>query len=281
MPDSQLHGMFEHLTILRLIGAALFGLLTWAVLRLLGISAELLAHRYGRQRALIADILPIVRLLVGGSLIVIMVFFIISPPVSALFAVSAAIGLALGLGARDLVGNLIAGLVLRINRPFKVGDMVDSNGHYGKVLAFDLCAIRLQTFDDRVVTLPNTLLLGNVVVNRTGSGVNTLVTVDFHLPASVDADQVKLLAYEAAVSSPYVYLKQPVSVLVADEFRQAFLTTFRIRAHVIDHRLEQLMASDVTARLKHELRIRGISPTAADHPPSPSLPYYALPNRPR
>ena len=82
--------------------------------------------------------------------------------------------------------------------------------------------------------------------------------IEFRLPASVDVKQVKDLATEAAAASPYVYLKKPIVVVVADEFDRTFLTKFSIKCYVLDVRLERLLASDVLERLKEEIVARGI-----------------------
>jgi small-conductance mechanosensitive channel len=85
-----------------------------------------------------------------------------------------------------------------------------------------------------------------------------MVVIEFTLPASVDVKQVKELAAEAAAASPYVYLKKPIIVVVADQFDRTFLTRFSIKCYVLDVRLERLLASDVMERLKEEIVAQGI-----------------------
>ena len=50
-----------------------------------------------------------------------------------LLTISASIGLAVGLGAQDLIRNLIAGVLMLFERPFLVGDMIGVGDHYGEV----------------------------------------------------------------------------------------------------------------------------------------------------
>jgi len=65
-------------------------------------------------------------------------------------------------------------------------------------------------------------------------------------------------AWEAVPSSPYVYLKKPVLVLVEDTFNRTFLTRFAVKAYVLDVRLERVFASDVQERIKKVLLDRGL-----------------------
>ncbi len=69
---------------------------------------------------------------------------------------------------------------------------------------------------------------------------------------------MKNLAWEAAASSPYVYLKKPVVVPVEDTFNRTFLTRFIVKAYVLDVRLERVFASDVQERIKKVLLDRGL-----------------------
>jgi hypothetical protein len=85
-----------------------------------------------------------------------------------------------------------------------------------------------------------------------------MVVVEFHLPANVDVQLVKELAREAAACSPYVFLKKPIAVMIDDRFDRTFLTRLKIKAYVLDIRLERLLASDISERLKCELLKHGI-----------------------
>jgi hypothetical protein len=66
--------------------------------------------------------------------------------------------------------------------------------------------------------------------------------------------------HEAALCSPYVYLKNPVDVLVEDRSDHGFLSIFKVKAYVMDVRFERLMASDITERIKEAVNDRGILP---------------------
>jgi len=102
------------------------------------------------------------------------------------------------------------------------------------------------------------MMMTEAVVNSNSGSLDEMVVIEFTLPAFVDIVSVKELAMDAAASSPYVYLKKPIAVLVADEFDRTFLTRFKIKCYVLDVRLERVLASDVLERVKDELVVRGI-----------------------
>jgi len=82
--------------------------------------------------------------------------------------------------------------------------------------------------------------------------------VSFQVPAYLDVQMLKDLAWEAAAASPFVYLKKNIIVLVEDRYDRAFLTRVTIKCYVIDIRYERLLASDVCENVKNELVKQGV-----------------------
>lgn len=233
-------------------------LLTWGVLYGIKRLSHLLAEKFPRRRLLISSIFPVFRLLAWVHVVTFIIMKILRPPGETIMLVAGASGVAIGFGAQDLIKNVLAGILILFERPFRVGDMIKVENYYGEVTNVGLRASRLHTFDDSIVTLPNSMLLNNGVSNSNTSSLYELIEVKFSLPATVDAGDVKAVAREAALCSPYVHRGQTVNVLVEDEFERAFLTVFTIQAYTIDVRFERLMASDLTERVKEEINKRGL-----------------------
>jgi len=233
---------------------------TWAILAGVQRLVKLLADRLPRWRVRISSAFPILRLATWLAVIGFILSVVIQPELNTLVAISAAGGVAFGLGAQELVKNLLAGVLILIDRPFRVGDMIKAGDHYGEVIEIGLRTSRIHTFDDDAVTLPNGMFLNNAVANANSGALIEQITATFFLPGDVDVREVKALIWEAALCSPYVYRKKPVNVLVEDRFDYRFLSVFKVKAHVVDVRFERLAASDITERVKEELLKRGISP---------------------
>jgi len=102
--------------------------------------------------------------------------------------VSVFLGVLLSLGSVSAVGNAVSGIVLTYMRPFHVGDRVRIADTVGDVLSKDLLTVRVRTIKNVEVTLPNSAVLGNHILNysavaRTrGLILHTEVTISYSVP---------------------------------------------------------------------------------------------------
>ncbi len=76
-------------------------------------------------------------------------------------------GFAIGFALQDIMQNLAAGILLLVQRPFTVGDMVEIFGQGGIVRSIDLRTTELETWDGRILLIPNAKVLGEIIVNYT------------------------------------------------------------------------------------------------------------------
>ena len=88
-------------------------------------------------------------------------------PMTSMLAVLGAAGLAIGLALKDSLSNIASGFMLVALRPFKVGDVVTINGVTGKVELINIFQTRLRGADNQTVTLPNSLITTDSIVNLT------------------------------------------------------------------------------------------------------------------
>lgn len=72
---------------------------------------------------------------------------------------------ALGFAAQTSAANLISGLFVVSERSFVVGDVIQVGNHTGEVLSVDMLSVKLRTYDNRYVRIPNELLIKSDVVN--------------------------------------------------------------------------------------------------------------------
>lgn len=212
-----------------------------------------LERRFYRYRFYFLRLFPFIRLLIWLLALSAVVIGILRPTQNMLLALSASFGIAFGLAAQDILKNWLAGLVMLFSRPYQIGDIVQVAGHYGEIIDIDMVVTRMRTFDDNVVTIPNGEVMKQAVANANHGELTEMVVVHFDLPATVDVAAVREIAWEAAICSPYTYLKKPVTIVVEDRFEHTFLTHFQIKVYVVDVRLERLLASDIIERLKREL----------------------------
>jgi small-conductance mechanosensitive channel len=219
---------------------------------------DTLAEARVRRRLFFKRLVPIARIVLWSFAAYLIVNVIFQVDAQGLFAAAAAIGVAIGLAAQDLLKNLFGGLILVFDQPFQVGDKIRVGGTYGEVKSIGLRATRIVTADDNVVSVPNAQVVDQQVANANAGELNCQVVTDLYLPGWADELAAKRIAFEAAANSKYVYLNKPIVVLVADEFKETFLTRVRVKAYVLDPRLEFLFQSDVTERAREGFREAGL-----------------------
>ncbi|MBI4042539.1 MAG: mechanosensitive ion channel [Deltaproteobacteria bacterium] len=100
------------------------------------------------------------------------------------------LGIGIGFGLQNIVANFIAGLVLLIERPVKIGDRVTVGAHNGDVTNISLRATTIRTRDNIAIIVPNSSLLSNDVINW--SHGDPRVRVHVRVPVSYHADVKKV-----------------------------------------------------------------------------------------
>ncbi|MEP7345787.1 MAG: mechanosensitive ion channel family protein [Gemmatimonadaceae bacterium] len=216
-----------------------------------------LAEQAPRARFFFKLVAPIIRFTLW-AVATFVVMSIFAPSRETLLAVLASIGIALGLGAQDLVKNIIGGLVILVDRPYQLGDRVKIGDAYGEIDHIGLRSTKLTTPDDTRVTIPNSEILSGKAWNANSGVPDCQVVTDLFLPTDTDPQTAIDIGYEAAYCSPYLLLTKPVVVLLQDRFDRAPHLMVRVKAYVYDHRFEPRLQSDITTRAKSEFLRRGL-----------------------
>ena len=231
--------------------------IVYLLIRLADSILEGLSRRAPRARFFFKLMSPLVRFgmwVLAGFLIV----NIFAPSAGTLYAVLASIGIAIGLGSQDLVKNFLGGLVILVDRPYQLGDLVQIGDALGEIDHIGLRSTKLTTFGDTRVTIPNSeILTGKTWCANSGMPFCQVETF-LYLPHDADPVEIQRIGREAAYSSPYVYLGKPVLVLVEDRFDYRPYLKVNIKAYVHDQRYQPRFQSDVTARAKAEFFRRGL-----------------------
>lgn len=87
--------------------------------------------------------------------------------ISVLLGAAGILTVAVGFASQTSASNLISGLFLLGEKPFEVGDILRVDGETGEVVGIDLLSVKLRTFDNLYVRLPNETMIKNKVVNLT------------------------------------------------------------------------------------------------------------------
>jgi small-conductance mechanosensitive channel len=117
---------------------------------------------------------------------------------------------AIALSSTTLVGNVMAGIMLKTIGSCSPGDYITVGGHFGRISEMDLLHTEIQTEQRDLTTLPNLYLVTNPVRVMRTSG--TVLSVDLSLGYEVSRHEVERLLIEAATAagleSPYVQIRE-------------------------------------------------------------------------
>ena len=106
-------------------------------------------------------------------------------------ASSAVLGLALGFAARSTLANFVAGIMIAINQPVRLGDRVSVGADEGVVEDVGLTYTRIRTADNRRVLIPNEELANTRVTNLTLVDPVSLAQVRLLVPLGSDPARVR------------------------------------------------------------------------------------------
>ena len=135
----------------------------------------------------------------------------------AVLASSTVLGLVVGFAARSTLANFVAGVMIAVNQPVRLGDRAQIGDTEGTVEDIGLTYTRLRLPDNRRVLIPNEELAGGRVVNLTLVDPVSLAQVRVSVPLSSDPVRVRELLSELAASVPDRIPERPdPGVAVAD-----------------------------------------------------------------
>jgi len=94
------------------------------------------------------------------------------------------VGVTIGFAARDSLSNFISGIIIFIDRPFVLGDLVEIDDKYGRVSEITLRSTRVVTSDGRMLAVPNT-----EVVNKTVASYTNFPNLRLDIPITIAVDE--------------------------------------------------------------------------------------------
>ena len=122
---------------------------------------------------------------------VIVALALVGFPVTALLSASLIIVVILGIALQQSISNLAATIVFMLFQPFRLGELIDGNGVMGVVKEIQLFSTVLVTADGKEITVPNSKIQGNNLVNYTRLG---RLRADFVFGVSYADDLAKVKA---------------------------------------------------------------------------------------
>ncbi|WP_299989998.1 mechanosensitive ion channel family protein [uncultured Pontibacter sp.] len=196
---SKLEGWGEHLILMlpNIVVAVILLIITFIVARFIRNGLDKVIGRISHSAALnnlISTILYLALLAVGF-------FFVLSVlqldrVVISLLAGVGIIGLALGFAFQDIAANFISGIIIAVQKPFGVGDMIETNDYFGVIERVSLRTLDIRKPSGELVKLPNKMVFENPVTNYSSSGIRRL-DLDVGVSYGEDLEKVQQIVIEA------------------------------------------------------------------------------------
>ena len=185
--------------------------------------------------------------------------------VSSLTAALGIGGLAFSLAAQNTLADAIAGVIILIDQPFRVGDRIEIQGvgTWGDITEIGLRTTRIRTRDNRMVIVPNSILSQNQIVNYSFPDPRYRIQTHVYIPFGENVEKIRQLLIEAVRKVEGVLSDKPVDALYIDMTEGPI--KFRMRWWIESYVDTRRMFDRVHTAIKETLDEAGIqSPMTSD-----------------
>ena len=212
--------------------------------RLIIVLSEKIAKEW---RLRVKQFLPFLRMLVLSATTIILMNLFLNLSKENILAVTGTVAVALGFAFKDYASSIIAGIVGLFESPYGVGDRIKIGDHYGEVTSYGLRAVRIQTPDDNVITIPHNKIWTEAVSNANAGALEAQVVTKFYFAHQTDVNLVRKILYRVAQTSKFTALKLPIVVVIEEK---PWGTLFKLKCYPLDARDEFIFQTDLIARAK-------------------------------
>jgi len=192
------------------------------------------------------------------SLLLFVALYVTNIPLTVFAFLGGAIAIGAGFGAQVLIKNMISGILLLIERPIRVGDIIEVGDVVGTVTHINVRSSTVRTSDGIEVLIPNSTLLENNVTNWTYSTTTVRKTVTVGVDYGSDFGLVAKLLYDVAASHEGV-AKLPVpQVLFSDFGSDAVIFTVRYWVDYTEKVDASAIASELRVKIAQVFKSNGV-----------------------
>jgi MscS family membrane protein len=178
--------------------------------------------------------------------------------ISAIAAALGIGGLAISLAAKDTIADAIAGFIILVDRPFRLGDRIEIQGvgTWGDVVEIGLRTTRIRTRDNRMVIVPNSIIGTNQVVNYSYPDPRYRIETHVGIGYGSDIEAVRRIIIDTVRGVEGVVLDKPVDALYVEMGDSAMI--FRVRWWIGSYVDTRRMFDRVHTALQHALDAAGV-----------------------
>lgn len=178
-------------------------------------------------------------------------------PMTALVTTSAVTSLVLGLALQPILGNFFAGLVISVEKPYRINDWISVDGVDGRVVEITWRTTRLRTRENDDLVIPNAEIANQQVLNYYYPNALHLIRIPVGVHYRTPPYRAKQALMDALENVPKV-LKKPSPEVYLLSFDDSAIT-YEVRAWIEDVASEPRVSSHVRSEIWEMFRRRGIT----------------------
>ena len=171
-------------------------------------------------------------------------------------------GIAIGFAAKDTLSNMIAGVLLIIDRPFEIGDRIEvwsapaGSATWGDVIDIGLRATKIRTTDHIIIVIPNNEIMRRDIINYTLMSESIRVRVNIGVAYDTDIPKAKKIILEVADSAEWISKDPPPKVVVRN-FGESSVD-LQLRVWIAEARRRMETISFITDKVKEAFDNEGV-----------------------
>lgn len=172
------------------------------------------------------------------------------------------LGIAIGFAAKDTLSNLIAGVLLIIDRPFEIGDRIEvwtapsGSSTWGDVIHIGIRATKIKTTDNIVIIIPNNEIMKRDIINYTIISSKIRVRINIGVAYDADLPKTKKIILDIADGIEWI-AKKPEPKVVVRLFGESSVD-LQVRVWIKNARKRMDTISEITDRVKEAFDQHGI-----------------------
>jgi small-conductance mechanosensitive channel len=270
----ELVNLFTLEVLLKVILVLFIGVVGLILLRLLSVLVNRMTRKYLSQQY--SMLLRKAIQYTGAVIVLFIILSVLGLKITALLGAAGIVGIAVGFAAQTSMSNLISGLFLISEKPFQIGDAIRVGDKTGVILSIDLLSVKIKTFDNQYIRIPNSVLINTELTNVTRFPIRRL-DIKFSVAYQTDVTRLRRVLLEVAASNPHC-LDEPEPLIVFTDFGDSGLQFLfgvwfykpdylELKNSLMQQIKESFEAEDIQFAYPARMLYPAVLPTAAEKTP--------------
>lgn len=192
-------------------------------------------------------------------LVAIFVLDISNVPLTVFTVVGTTFALGIGLGSQNIANNFISGLIIMVERPVKLGDIIEIKGITGQVMDIGARCISIRTDNNINMLVPNSNILQDVIVNWTHKDSTLRSSMSFRIDTALSIEEIDRIIIDAINKHPYILKQPPAKILYKSISKDYYDIEIEFWLDLASSSKSKHITNDINRSLAHILKQYNVS----------------------